>query len=299
MSTAKHLIAVPSQLLALALGVNLSVEAFNISPNFIGWPDSSEIKERFTFSQSPLQDKSATLLCQFVARDEGKAKKLCESGEEEIKRGNLDKATAFYTEANLFNPTSGQVMLGLARIADRRGDLDEAIKKARAAAQFDQDSVNTHMVLGGYLERNQEFIAAALQYERAIDLTKVKDEQIPLCNKVTSLLIEADEFERTDMLTKAWVSQHPKSADVHYDRGLLLAHSTKLPKRKEAVKELDKALALEPRLNIAHYQLGLVLVKLDDKERAEKELSTFINNHPSDQEKVKRAQDTLERLKAK
>jgi len=234
---------------------------------------------------------------QFQARDEKKADALRASGDAEFDRGHLDRAKSYYLDAYACNTTDARSMLGLAKIAEKKGDLDDAIRRVRFAVQNEPANPNVHFVLGTYLEENQDFRGAELQYERAVELTKSKDESVLFCSKAIQSLVQIEDFEKADKLSKTWLKEHSKYAQSHYDRGLVLMHSDKPPNQEEALKQFAKALELDPKLNIVHYQLGVLNGTIGQKETALKELSTFIESHPTPKE-LKLAQAQIEKLKA-
>jgi tetratricopeptide (TPR) repeat protein len=234
---------------------------------------------------------------QFQAHDEKKADALRALGDAAFDRGQLDKAKGYYLDANACNNADARNMLGLAKIAEKKGDLDEAIRRARMAAQNEPSNPNVHFVVGTYLESNQDFRGAELQYERAVELTKSKDESVLFCSKAIASLVEIEDFEKADKLSKSWLKEHSKYAQSHYDRGLVLMHSDKPPNQEEALKQFAKALELDPKLNLVHYQLGVLQGKIGQKESALKELNTFVESHPTGRE-LKLAQAQIEKLKA-
>jgi tetratricopeptide (TPR) repeat protein len=238
-----------------------------------------------------------TAEAQFMARDEKKAAALCTLAEAAIAKGDLDKAKSCYVEANLYNSSDARVMLGFAKIAELKGNLDEAIRRARLAANYDATNPSVHAVLGSYLESNQDFRAAELQYERAVELTKSKEDQVPFCSKAVKSLVELEDFERADKLSKSWLKMHSSFAQSHYDRGLVLMHSTNPQFRVEALKQFDKALEMDPKMNMVHYQLGVLQGELGEKDVALKELNAFIASHPGPEE-LKLANEQIEKLKS-
>jgi tetratricopeptide (TPR) repeat protein len=236
-------------------------------------------------------------LAQFRAHGEKKAEALRALGDAEFDRGHLDEATGYYLDANLYNSTDARTMLGMAKIAERKGDLDEAIRRARMAAQYDATNPNVHVVLASFLENNQDFRGAELQYERAVELTKSKEESVLFCSQAVKSLVEIEDFERADKLSKTWLKQHSKYAQSHYDRGLVLMHSGKPANQEEALKQFAKALELDPKLNIVHYQLGVLQTKMNKKDAALKELNTYVEGRPGPKE-LRLAKEQIERLKA-
>jgi len=234
---------------------------------------------------------------QIVPRDEARAQRLCQQAQAELNAGDLSNAKKHYVEANLYWPGNAKILISIGDVEEKRGDLDEAIRRGRQAIEYEPNSANAHLHLGNYLEKNQDLRGAELQYERTLDLSSPKEDPAPLLNKITSLLVQLEEYERADKITKEWTGKHSESADCHYDRGLILSYSQKPAKLEESAKQFAKALLIEPRLSIAHYQLGLVLTKLDRKEEALAHLNRYIATKPSESE-LKLAKQAIERLNA-
>jgi tetratricopeptide (TPR) repeat protein len=234
---------------------------------------------------------------QLVGRDEARAQSLCQQAEAEANAGDYQSAKKHYVEANLYWPGNAKILIKLGDVEDKRGDLDEAIRRGRIAIQYEPEDANAHLHLASYLEKNQDLRGAELQYERTLDLYSKKSDPAPLYNKITSLLLDLDELEKADKLTKEWTGKHDESADCHYDRGLVFSRSEKPARLEESVKQFSKALLIEPRLSIAHYQLGLVLSKLDRKDEAREHLNRYILTKPSEAE-LKLAKQALDRLNA-
>jgi tetratricopeptide (TPR) repeat protein len=233
---------------------------------------------------------------QYLAQDEEKAKALCDLGDAELVKGHLDKARGYYLEAKLRDLSNSLIMLKLAAVAEQEGNLDEAIRRAKQATEFDPNNPSVHIALAQYLEKNRDLKGTELQYERAIDATKSRQEKLPLYGKAIKCLVKLDDIEKADRLSKICLRQFPKKAESQFSRGLVLMNSSKPVDKEEALTHFAKALEIDPGLNATHYQLSILQGGLGHKELALQEIHTFIAGHPAVKE-LELAQEQLEKLK--
>lgn len=97
------------------------------------------------------------------------------------------------------------------------------------------------------------------------------------------LLSELKDIDKLDKLTRRWIDEFPESADCHYNRAWVVSQLQSNKDRSlEAVGEYRKAMALDPHLGQARYNIGLLLVKAGMKAEAARELKAFIESYPSD-----------------
>jgi tetratricopeptide (TPR) repeat protein len=216
-------------------------------------------------------------------------------GDDEFKAGHFQAARSCYLSAMAHNANDVAILLKVAKAEAKIGDLDSAIKRARLATQIEPKSVDSHTELARYLEVNRDPKSAELQYERAIDLIDDPKEAKPFESKAIQMLIDLDDLEKADRLSQIWLKANKKDADCHFNRGLVLSQSEKPSRLNEAAKEFKQALALDVDHNSAHYRLGLVYLKLDDKDAAKEELQNFIKGNPTPQE-LKEAKERIEQL---
>ncbi len=231
-----------------------------------------------------------------AAPRDNKTLSLIASGDHELAIKHCAKARQFYLTALDRDNNNVQILLKIAEAEKELGDLDQALKRARTATQIDPQNIEAHFQLGNYLKANRDLKAAALQYERVLDLSDSKNDTLGIRESLLQLLIDLDDLERADNFSKRWLKGNDKNAACHFYRGLVLSLSSKSNNLQAANKELSKCLALNPAYNKAHYQLALLLLKLDDKERAKTELQTFIQNGASKAE-IEQAQAQMKELK--
>lgn len=205
-------------------------------------------------------------------------------------------AVKIYLSALAHDPNNVRLLLMVAKSQEQLGDLDQAIMRARLATQIEPGNVQAHLQLGQSLQANRDPKAAELQYERVLDLTINDNVAAAARKKVVDLLVELDDLERADRLSRLWVKKHDKDADCHFNRGLVLSQSEKTANLQEALKEFKKCLLLAPDYNMAHYQQALLYLKQNETELARTELKVFINSNPPPQE-LEQAKAKLAQLK--
>ena len=220
---------------------------------------------------------------------------LVTKGDTEMAAGHFANARNCYTSALARDPNNVTIILKASKAEEKIGDLDGAIRRARFATKLEPKNADAHAVLGQFLQANRDERAAELQYECAAELSKGDELASQYERKAIELMIACDDLERADKLSLSWLKANGKDADRHFNRGLVLAQSERAERQQEAIKELTKTLLLAPAYNRAHYQLALLYLKLDEKEKAKTELKTFINNNP-DEPELKEAKEKLVQL---
>lgn len=121
-----------------------------------------------------------------------------------------------------------------------RGDREEGIRKLAALVEDHPDYVEARVNLGGVYYSNQEYVAAARQFEAAYDL-KPDDPRI-LLNLAASKSALDQLDEAIDLLIKT-LDIDPEYRDVHYNLAIAYWRKGRVP---EAMAELEMELALHP-----------------------------------------------------
>jgi tetratricopeptide (TPR) repeat protein len=170
------------------------------------------------------------------------------------------------------------------------GKTHEAIDGLRRALALYPNYLMARNDLGvQYLKLNR-LPEALEQFESAIEInTKAFNPRLNL----GIVLVRQKRFtEALDHLRIA-DSIDSSSPSVHLYLGIALLETDESP---SAERELGRALSLGGReYEIAHYYLGLVFMKNGDRERAIRELKSYIENSPDGEESA-RARQLLQRL---
>lgn len=221
-------------------------------------------------------------------------------GDIQFEKGDFSSALKTFRRLTLLQPNDIDILLKLADVAKQAGDLDEAIKRARAATTIAPESAKAHLILAKYLDYNKDFKAAFIQYERVLELTDGKDRSLndirfAAFGPSLRLLISMGELAQADRKSRQWLAQNPSNADCHFNRAWLLSQQQGEKALNESVKEYRQAMSLDNSLANAHYNLALVLVKLNRIDEAVAELKIFLSACPNDRD-ASSARELLNRL---
>jgi len=194
----------------------------------------------------------------------------------------------------VLNPSSVSIVMKLAHANEKLGDLDEAIKQARKAAQMAPNEPRTHVTLGRYLDSNKDANGARLQFERALDLKPDRTLRKACMGAILRILIATNKLPLADEYSKKWVKQYVEDSESHYNRAWIAAQ-LEGDHVQECIDEYKKALEQEPTLSSVHYNLALVLIKAGKKDEALKELQAFVAAAPEDSDSAS-ARELIKKL---
>ena len=169
---------------------------------------------------------------------------LLDEGLRHHNAGNLDKAEQCYLDAVAANSSDAQALKLLAVVQTERGEFDDALSYAEAAANLLPDDGECSHLLGRIRIERGEFKAA-----------------IPVLRQASN---------KTSDNTSIWV-----------DFGLCLEHTSDWTEAKDA---FEKALDLEPNHRIAKHGLGRVAQVLTDMDLAEKSYRGLVDADANDAE---------------
>ncbi|HEY9867953.1 MAG TPA: tetratricopeptide repeat protein [Candidatus Obscuribacterales bacterium] len=204
------------------------------------------------------------------------------AGDAYVAAGDVKSARQRYQKALVFGPNNPRTLLRLAHTAERLGDLDDAISRAKAAVQASPEHAQARLELGRYLEMNRNLRAAQLQYERALELNPATSVRQSVYGPLLRVLINTNKLEEADRLSKRWLAENPESAECRYNRAWVASQLPGPENKAEAVEEYRKAVALNPELVQAHYNLALILISQGKEQEAARELKAFIEKSPKD-----------------
>jgi len=164
----------------------------------------------------------------------------------------VDLALVFLRQGNL-DRALGQFEAGLNLRAAQRGlpDLDVAIRELRGAIAKSPDRADAHRTLGRLLGAagadSAEVIAA---FEEAIRLRADDAESF---NAIGLVYVQTGDDEKAAAVFRKAIALQPEYADAHQNLGAVLASTD----NSEAVRELERALKLQPGMAKAQYNLAL------------------------------------------
>lgn len=201
--------------------------------------------------------------CYFAAKQYKEAKEVCKRIQQ-LSANDIDN------------------ILKLAVCFEKIGDLDNAIKEARKGTVAAPDDPRPHLVLGRYLLANRDDKAAALQFERTIDLERFCTPAIKLeaMNSWLKILIRENKTERAEELAYRWAKANDKDAKCQYNLAWILSMNAQ--KKKDAIEAYKKTLKLDPALVAVHYNLGLLMIESGDLRNGLAQLRAFVKIAPKD-----------------
>ena len=160
-----------------------------------------------------------------------------------------------------------------AQAKERAGQLEEAIEAYQKIVSEDPQSVQAQSGLGRVYYRSGRFHEAAARFERALEIQPGEPETqrwLAMCylrakepQKVIALL--ANQGQDKDPV---WVHMLRARAYDAQDQ------------TDQAIAELDRALALEPRLPEAHFAIGFIKWSIGNLAAAEKEFREELSINP-------------------
>ena len=187
--------------------------------------------------------------------------------------GRQSEAIAEYEAALRIDPDCAPAHNNLAWVLQQQGKADEANAHYARAVALQPDYVTAHYDWGVALLEQGHAAEAITQFETAVRLAP--DHADALVNLGNALM----QVQRTAEAVACYEQalRLKPGADVHYDLGVALAG---LDRRDEAAAHLRTALALDPDLPKAHYQLARLAEQAGRPADAEREYQETLRLAP-------------------
>ncbi len=195
------------------------------------------------------------------------------------KLGQYSEAVTALRRAVAMNPKSYDARYNLAFSLSRLGNTDEAIEQLREGQKLKPEAPEPAYELGLLLSKRGEAKASQTEFQK---FQKLKEKSELTLNagtvneKANQLLGEGKVQEAVEAYTEA-LKLAPGNAQMHYN--LSLAYS-RLGRRTDEKRELQKAVDLDRNFAKAHSQLGLRYMEDGDASEAESELKAALNANP-------------------
>ncbi|MDQ7042396.1 MAG: tetratricopeptide repeat protein [Sulfurimonas sp.] len=113
---------------------------------------------------------------------------LMEKADDEVIAGNLDKALAIYSEANIKEPNNGETLFKMAYTLGLQERYEEALEYYNDALSVDPENPFSHLEMAYIYLKNDEIASARTHLNKALeldpDLEKAKKELEKLNSKV-------------------------------------------------------------------------------------------------------------------
>ncbi len=142
---------------------------------------------------------------------------LIEKGDEALERGDLQKALAIYSEANIKEPNSTETLFKMGYTLGLQERDEEALEYYKEALELDESNTFVHQAMASIYRKNKEFASAKLHLNALVDI----DDSNPITfYNYGNLYMDMD---------------HPEEAIAMYKKAIELN-----PDFDEAKEELEK-----------------------------------------------------------
>lgn len=235
--------------LALALlGAGRNPEAIGLLESVRGNHDAALLRLlALAYRQSGEQGKSREAYQRAIAAAPGDVENEFRSGIGLITVGSPESAVELFASATAAHPNEAKLWLGLGIAQDMARRKPEAIRSLLRAVAIDPDYVPPYFFLAGLADASPE---------SAVEIRKRLAE---------------------------FVVAHPSSSQGHYDYALALwrqHRANPAASNAEIESHLKLALADDPNLAQAHYQLGVLYADSNDYVKAQSELLQAVRMEP-------------------
>ncbi|MFC1668888.1 tetratricopeptide repeat protein [Spirochaetota bacterium] len=238
--------------------------------------DTSEnihiIKGRESYSKGFLNDAITEFneVLQSGASDKDKAIALNYLGMISDDRGNYDKAIEYYSKSLLYDKENADTYRNLALSFRHKKDYERAIENAVKSLSIKPNDLNSMILLGNLYYETKKYKDAVKQYGDALKLTP--ENPSLLYNMGAAVFKTGDEFSAAEYFKRAATADRVgKVAHRAYSR--LGVMYTERGSFDLAEKYLKQALLIRPKDPINRYNLGIIYLKLNKKEKALQELT--------------------------
>ncbi|MBX9770616.1 MAG: tetratricopeptide repeat protein [Candidatus Obscuribacterales bacterium] len=179
------------------------------------------------------------------------------------------------------SPGNTENLIQLAEVESELGDIDQGLKHARSAANIASEDWRAHAILAKLLLLDRNALAARLQAERALELTKNKSNREAIVSILVPALLELKNYESADKVSRQELKRSPQSPVLAFCRAFALSE----PKdsRERSVTAYKQAIALKPGFQEAHYNLALLLAESGQPAEAINELKICLKSSSGSQ----------------
>jgi tetratricopeptide (TPR) repeat protein len=213
----------------------------------------------------------------YVSALGGIAARQWEAGELASARDNLVAAADARPSDAKIEKMLEEASLDLGETLAKEHRFKTGVALAKDTARRFPESARTQQMLGLFLTRNQENPAAVAAYQRALSLSPASSDLNVGLGVVQTMAGFLPEAVRT---LEAGIQKWPEDA-MHYQAyGVLLLRMANegSASQEDAVRMLRKALALNPSLSEAHYQLGNLAISRGEMDISLQHLAAALRN---------------------
>jgi arylsulfatase A-like enzyme/Flp pilus assembly protein TadD len=166
--------------------------------------------------------------------------------------GDLKAAEGSFGTALELDPDYARAHRRLAELYFTRGETEKALASFRRADELEGDDVETSLGIARSLKASGD-VASAMKELEGLHARNPQDPEV--LAEYAGTVAQQGDAERALTLLAAGPDHH----DVHYTRSVILRAQDRMP---EALQELEKALALEPRSAVALHDQGVILSRM-------------------------------------
>ena len=95
---------------------------------------------------------------------------LIQKGDEALEDGDLQKALAIYSEANIKEPKSAETLFKMGYTLGLQGRNDEALDYYKEILEFDKNNTYVHQAMASIYRKNSEFASAKLHLNALVEI---------------------------------------------------------------------------------------------------------------------------------
>ncbi|MGH9435820.1 MAG: tetratricopeptide repeat protein, partial [Terriglobia bacterium] len=210
---------------------------------------------------------------QQAARMDPTESNLFDWGAELLVHHTLDPAIAVFSQGVKRYPHSPRLRVGLGLAQYSRGNYDDAVKALLAAADLSPSDPRAYYFLSKAYDRSPSQAGEVIDCFRRFAELKPHDAQAQVYYamsvwKGNATASSGPVLVQVESLIKKAIALDPSLSQAYFQLGILYAQQRRFA---AAVLEYKEAIKLDPNLSAAYYRLGRAYVHLGRKSLARKE----------------------------
>jgi tetratricopeptide (TPR) repeat protein len=178
-----------------------------------------------------------------------------------------DATMAVYKEILTINPDSAEADMIAGEALDGEGDGEGAVQQFRAAVKANPKEPNVHFVLGYLMWTRKQFDEAIAEFKAELANDSENNQAMLYLGDI---YVRLGQFATAkDILEKA--AKYPTTDPlIHLDMGIVYMETDD---QNDAVRELKKAIEMDPDSVNAHFRLAKVYLSMGRKDEAKAEFA--------------------------
>lgn len=246
--------------------------------SMIKWKDTAELHSLL----GDVEEKAGAMVAaaeeyQRAAQAEPSENHLLDLGNSLIKINAFDAAVQIFEHSLEKFPRSAKLRVGIGIAYYARGQYSNAVKVLCEAADLEPYDLRPYLFLGEMygvsVDMADEITGRMAQFVRFHPKNALAHYYYALNLWKGRRNTESPvDLNRVEALLKTAIALDPKLSQAHFELGVLYTEQQKYP---EAINELRKAIGLQPDLTNAHYRLGQLYRRTGQKALAAQEVEIF------------------------